>query len=706
MDVAEARGAIPYEISESLAARGIRSFTEPQELALRAGLMDGRSMVVASPTASGKTLVAEMACASSVIAKGKKALYIAPMRALVSEKYREFMEAYPFVKTVMSVGDLDSNDQWLSRYEMVFVSTEKLDSLMRHGIEWLGDVGCIVFDEIHMLGDPSRGPTLELLITKLRSVSGAQMIALSATIGNANEIAKWMGAELVESDYRPIKLKKGIVYEGKVHYAAEKQGKEKWEVERLQARSGIPETQVVEDTLNRKKQLIIFYSSRRNAEAGAARVAPHVRALLTETERSELEKLSGRVLHVLDSPTQQCTKLAGLVKDGVAFHHAGLMNAQRSMVEEACRGNLIKAVCSTTTLGLGVNLPAHTVLVRDIHRYDGGGSAAIGANEVMQLFGRAGRPKYDTEGRALLVAQSKESMELLSKRYMKAKPEPVDSGIGIAPVLRTHILAFIAEDFLNTKQAIDSFLAKTFYGFQYRNMSDIRYKIESILRELISWDFVSQEGEAFYATRLGKRVSELYIDPLSARQIATSLGHERDLMGNLFMLCNTLEMRPYVKATEEALAGYVMMSRRDQMPMNNDAETYGAYEPERAYGTALMLRDWMDEKKESAIVEAYSTTPGFIYNKLNNAEWLAYSAMEMAKILHVGTHDLINMNARLKYGIREELLDLVRLRGIGRARARLLFANGIETVKAIKNDRDKVVRLLGREVAQAVFDQL
>ncbi len=706
MDVAEARGRIPYEVSESLAARGIMTFTEPQALALGKGLMDGRSIVVASPTASGKTLVAEMACANSIIAKRRKALYIAPMRALVSEKYSEFMAAYPYIKTAMSVGDLDSDDQWLSKYEMIFVSTEKLDSLMRHGVEWLGDVGCIVFDEIHMLGDPSRGPTLELLITKLRSMSGAQVIALSATIGNADEIAKWIDAELVQSNYRPVKLRKGIVYDSKVHYASGKVGKEKWDVEALDARSGVPETQVVEDTLNRKKQLIIFYSSRRNAEAGATRIAPHVRTMLAASEREGLERLSDRVLHVLDSPTQQCTRLSELIKDGVAFHHAGLMNAQRSMIEDACRGNLIKAICSTTTLGLGINMPAHTVLVRDIHRYDGTGSTSIGTNEVMQLFGRAGRPKYDTEGRALLVASSKEGMELLSKRYMKAKPEPVDSGIGIAPVLRTHILAFIAEDFLNTKEAIDAFLAKTFYGFQYRNMTDIKYKVSSILRELLEWEFISQEGNAFFATRLGKRVSELYIDPLSARQMAASLSRERDAIGNLFMLCNTLEMRPYVKAGEEALAGYAMMSRVSGMPLDYDAEMYVAYEPERAYATALMLRDWMDEKKESAIVEKYSTTPGFIYNKLNNAGWLAYSAIEMAKILHVSTHDLVNMNARLKYGIMEELLDLVRLRGIGRARARMLFSNGIETVRDIKENKDKVTRVLGKEVAQMVFDQL
>ena len=208
MDVLSIKGKAPYEIIESILQRGISSFTPPQEESIKKGLLSSENIVVAAPTASGKTLIAEIACANSIIGKGKKAVYIAPMRALVYEKYNEFKAAYPYVKTAMSIGDLDSGDHGLQNYDMLFVSTEKFDSLLRHGISWLDRIGCLVFDEVHMLGESGRGPTLEVLMTKLKQTCGAQIIALSATIGNSDEIARWLKATLVQSDWRPVKLKK------------------------------------------------------------------------------------------------------------------------------------------------------------------------------------------------------------------------------------------------------------------------------------------------------------------------------------------------------------------------------------------------------------------------------------------------------------------------------------------------------------------
>ncbi|EQD25936.1 DEAD/DEAH box helicase domain protein, partial [mine drainage metagenome] len=174
----------------------------------------------------------------------------------------------------------------------------------------------------------------------------------------------------------------------------------------LSGSAQLQEIRIVEDTLHRGKQALVFYSSRRNAEAGAERIGNAIKSSLTQEESKLLGELGDRITGVLESPTQQCIKLASAVRKGVAFHHAGLLNAQRGYIEQAFRDNIIKAVCSTTTLGLGVNLPAHTVLVKEVHRYNGLGSSKIGVNEVTQLFGRAGRPKYDTEGRALLLATS------------------------------------------------------------------------------------------------------------------------------------------------------------------------------------------------------------------------------------------------------------------------------------------------------------
>ncbi len=704
MDISSLKGRLPNEILESLAARGISVLTPPQEDAIKEGLLDRKNLVIASPTASGKTLVAEIACLNSILSTGKRAIYIAPMRALASEKFEEFKEAYPYISAAISIGDLDSNDLWLRNYKMLFFSTEKLDSLIRHGADWLNSIGCIIFDEVHMLGDMTRGPTLELLITKLDVMCDAQMIALSATIGNSEEIAKWMKAKLVKSDYRPVKLTKGVLYETNIHSIGEKG---RLSSNELLGRSEIPEIRLVEDTLLQKKQALIFYSTKRNAEAGAIRIAGHVAGKLSSEEKLELEVISTNVLNVLSRPTEQCTKLSNLVAKGVAFHHSGLMNQQRSIIEDAFRNNKIKAICSTTTLAYGINMPAHTVLVRDSSRFDGNYNEPIGINEITQLFGRAGRPKYDKEGRAIIMASSTNKIRELA-HLITGEPEPVNSALGVAPVLRTHILAFIAENFLNNEKAMQKFISKTFYGFQYGNESHIKRIIDDILEELADWDFIENDKNDYRATRLGKRVSELYIDPLSAKWMVDSLnGGKLDMLGILYMISNTLEMRPYLSATKEAegaYAAYLFMTKASGA--SGIYSKYEYYDPVRAFSTALMLRDWMDEVKEFELARKYGSTPGAVYTKLTNADWLVYAASELARITRMPRQDLIQTRVRLRYGIKEELLDLVRLEQIGRVRARQLFSNGIEKVSDIQRNREKVVEILGEEIAERVFKQI
>jgi helicase len=701
MNLDDVRKSLPYEVSESLESRGIREFTPPQEMALRGGLLSGANMLISSPTASGKTLVAELACIRSIILEGKKAVYIAPMKALVGEKYREFSEAYPFVKCSMSTGDLDSTDQRLADSQMIFVSTEKFDSLMRHGIGWLGSIGCIVFDEVHMIGEGQRGPTLEMLMTKLFGQTKAQMIALSATVGNAGEIAEWMGAELVQSDFRPVKLFKGVVYGSSVCYKDE--GSRAYKSIELEGKSAVSEARVVEDTLSMGKQAIIFYASKRNAEAGAARLALAVGKQMQN--KDELEGLASKVLNVLERPTEQCIKLSGLVSKGVAFHHAGLLSEQKSLVENAFAKGLIKVICSTTTLGLGVNLPAHTVLIKDVHRYNGFGSDRIGINEVTQLLGRAGRPRYDTTGRGLITAPGEEQAKRLYRDYFESELDPVYSGIGVVPVLRTHILALISEEYCNNMRELSDFIGRTFYGKQYSDRYRIEELLEEVVSELVRWDFVEEINGGIKATRLGRRVSELYIDPLSARWILDSIGRERDTLGSLFMLCNTLEMRPHVKATEEAMAMFSAYAHtakgRFVLSSGDDVD-----DPVRAFSTALMLNDWIEEKREPEIMKKYGTTPGALFNKLSNAYWLIYSAIELARMQKARAHDLVELNVRLRYGIKAELLDLVRLEQVGRVRARMLYNNGIRSVEEARAHKDRLSTILGKEVGERIAKQL
>ena len=218
MNVSELKEKIPGEFYGIL-SKEIQELRPAQEKSVNAGLLDGKNLLVCTPTASGKTLIAELAAVSAIL-KGSKAVYIVPLRALASEKYNHFKKRYgSLIKTALSMGDADSAGGYLSDYDLIVCTQEKLDSLLRHHSPWIGSVRVIVIDEIHLLNDPSRGPTLEILITILRNtLKNVQIIGLSATIGNSQELADWLGAKLISDSWRPVKLHQGIYFNDMIDF--------------------------------------------------------------------------------------------------------------------------------------------------------------------------------------------------------------------------------------------------------------------------------------------------------------------------------------------------------------------------------------------------------------------------------------------------------------------------------------------------------
>lgn len=203
---------LPKEIYKIL-SKEIKELRPSQEKAVKKGLFKGNNLLVCTPTASGKTLIAEFAMLKQILEKGVKAVYIVPLKALATEKYKEFKKRYEkLIKVALSIGDLDSSDTSLYKFDLIITTSEKLDSLIRHKTEWINEIKVIIIDEIHLINDPGRGPTLEILITMLREIVNAQIIGLSATIGNPKELAKWLNAKLVIDRWRPVKLYQGIYY--------------------------------------------------------------------------------------------------------------------------------------------------------------------------------------------------------------------------------------------------------------------------------------------------------------------------------------------------------------------------------------------------------------------------------------------------------------------------------------------------------------
>jgi helicase len=219
MKTSELKNKIPEKIYDLLEKRGFKELRPSQVKSIDAGLFEDQNLLVCTPTASGKTLVAELAFLNAVLHDKGKAVYIVPLRALASEKYRQFKRDYPALKIGVSSGDLDSQDSHLSGADVIITTSEKFDSLLRHKAEWIRKLKTVVIDEIHLLNDSSRGPTLEIIITIIKNeMPKAQIIGLSATIGNPEELAEWLDAKLVKDLWRPVKLNKGVYLNGEVTF--------------------------------------------------------------------------------------------------------------------------------------------------------------------------------------------------------------------------------------------------------------------------------------------------------------------------------------------------------------------------------------------------------------------------------------------------------------------------------------------------------
>ncbi|SDX74008.1 ATP-dependent DNA helicase [Halobellus clavatus] len=520
---------LPEGVASHLREEGIEALYPPQADAVEAGVTRGESLVASVPTASGKTLIAELAMLSSV-ARGGKALYIVPLRALASEKKAEFerWEDYGFDIGV-STGNYDSDGEWLASRDIVVATSEKVDSLVRNGAGWIDDLTCVVADEVHLVDDAERGPTLEVTLGKLRTLNpGLQVVALSATVGNADAVAEWLDAELVESTWRPIDLRMGVHYGNAISFDDGSQREVPVES------GGRPTAALVDDALagdddvaresgDDQGSSLVFVNSRRNAEASAKRLRDVTAAHLTDDERGRLAELAAELRDVSDAETSDT--LADCVAKGAAFHHAGLAPEHRSIVEAAFRDRLVKCVSATPTLAAGVNTPSRRVIVRDWRRYDGefGGMKPLDVLEIHQMMGRAGRPGLDPYGEAVLLAKNSETRDELFERYIWADPEPVRSKLAAEPALRTHALATVASGFAHTRAELLEFLGRTLYATQTDDSSRLETVTDDVLAYLDRNGFIERDDGSLSATSIGHTVSQLYLDPMTAAEIIDGL---------------------------------------------------------------------------------------------------------------------------------------------------------------------------------------
>jgi helicase len=707
---------LPDEVIRFYLDSGIEELYPPQAEAIEKGLLEGNNLLAAIPTASGKTLLAELAMLKA-ISNGGKALYIVPLRALASEKFDRFRtfssvkvkgEGNGGLRVGISTGDFESRDEWLGSNDIIVATSEKTDSLLRNETSWMQEITTIVVDEVHLLDSANRGPTLEVTLTKLMRLNpGCQIIALSATVGNAYEIADWLKGKLVLSEWRPTRLQEGVYLNGNINF----HGSQKL----IEARAKDEAVNVVLDTLEEGGQCLVFESSRKNSVSFAKRSGAKVAETLDKPTRKALDELVEEIIE--NGETEAANELAKCVRNGTAFHHAGLNSAHRRIVEDGFRSNRIKVISSTPTLAAGLNLPARRVIIRSYRRYDPNyGMQPIPVLDYKQMAGRAGRPHLDPYGESVLIAKSYNEMTGLFDNYIDADAEDIWSKLGSENALRTHILSTIVNGFATTREGLLEFIEATFFAHQ-----NDTWGIMDVVDECL--DFLRNHGmlegeETLLPTVLGRLVSTLYIDPLSGAYIVEGMKKAKaeDItdMTLLHLICKTPDMRQlYMRASDYEVINDIIMARSDEfveIPPRSKEVDYEWFLAE--VKTALLVEDWIKEKSLDRITKKFNVGEGDVHAFADIAEWLMHATSRLAGLIapemstDISNHVAL-LEKRIHYGASSELIELVSIRGIGRVRARKLYDSGLKTVQAIKSsDIATVSELIGPKTARKLFEEL
>ena len=408
---------------------------DPYQIAACAVVEDGKSVLVAAPTGAGKTVIAEFAIYRAMQDARSKVFYTAPMKALSNQKFQELQAEYGEGAVGLLTGDTNVN----SHARIVVMTTEVLRNMLYANSDLLRDLSCVVMDEVHFLADRFRGAVWEEVIIHLPE--HVRMVSLSATVSNAEEFGDWLQAvrgdtEVIVSEERPVPLDQHILMRGKLMDLFDSSGlaathrvnpelvqmaryggrtlgaKQMKDVGRAHSRGGRPQEQRVERAdvvklLDSKNLLpaIFFVFSRIGCDQAVTKVLRSGIRLTTPAERDEIRSIvEERCRTLLDEDLAVLGYwdwLTGLER-GVAAHHAGLLPAFKEVVEELFQKKLVKVVFATETLALGINMPARTVVLEKLEKFNGEARVPITPGEYTQLTGRAGRRGIDVEGHSVI----------------------------------------------------------------------------------------------------------------------------------------------------------------------------------------------------------------------------------------------------------------------------------------------------------------
>jgi helicase len=666
-----------------------KSLLPVQERAVKGGLLAGKNLIVFAPTSSGKTAVGEMAAVKAA-REGRRVFYLVPLKALAEEKYAEFRARYePLgLEVVVSNRDHAEFDERIleGRYRLAVCTFEKLASLLVARPVLVDSIGLVVVDELQMIADPERGGTLEVLLTQARRAkTPPQIVGLSAVLEQADDLARWLGAQKIAETVRPVELRKGVLLNGTFQYVehntgaagAEKlfdwrSGTSSEEDERLElALLGVRHlSQVLGE------QTIVFVSDRRSAVAMARRCLPLVTLPAASKAAEEMKDFE-------DCEAKEA--LSELLAGGVAFHHADLSQSYRALVERHFRAGGIRILFSTPTLAMGVNLPARNVVILP-HRWrrdprHGWIAEPLSRMEFENLAGRAARLGFgDAFGRAIVPESSAFEKDLLFDRYLKSPFETITPALGRSELDGT-VLTLAASGVARTRDEMAAFLSATYSGGAL---------VDQIPAAL---DRLSAGG--LLGTDLGLVVANRGLQPATGIALA-AWAKSHSAPGELEILlavASTADGEEFaVPLThrahlEQSYEGLLRERLSDHLLLASDHAM--GYDQTLIVKKAFIARDWIDEKPLSEIERTHQVWGGTVERLGEEFARLVEAFSEIAAYVKWdagGQRKLRALGARLRAGVREDLLPLAAARnlGVGRCRLRRLFDKGITTMDALR----------------------
>jgi helicase len=687
------------------------------------GLFGDANLIVFSPTSSGKTFVGEMAAVKAA-RENTKVFYLVPQKALAEEKFQEFRRRYGGLgmKVVVSSRDHREFDDEIERreFQIAVVVFEKMQALLVARPQLVEAVGLVVVDELQLITDETRGPTLELLLTKLRIAgSRPRLLGLSAVLGRAQSLADWLDAKLLVDTRRPVELRKGVLCRGTFTYR--------------EHNSGAQGTEAFADCSCEKRPDLVLAAAAEIAERGEQALvflpdrASTVTFARLLASRVHLPSLDAAIEELQDQEETHAREMLREVLGGsVAFHNADLSPEEREIVVRHFRSGGIRVLFSTSTLAMGMNLPTRNVILdgkrwQFLRRYGRWSLEDIAKSEYENMSGRAGRLGLGLArdfGRSIMVTRSPFEAKVWLRHFVESDFEEIVPTLKDAP-LENHVVNLLASGLARSTGELRDLLLSSFTGVVYwtqaMSREEFLEKLDRAVRLCVDGGLVREEAdERLAVTDLGRACATKGIGVDTGIALAAWARQARTAGFSEIEALTMVSLTPAGRDVYVTLGGEERhrndyrgeLLRRaaeagvaDRPVFEQLAANQGAveYEEAKALKKALFLGEWIGEVRTKEIERRFRVWAGSLRRVGEEYAWLVEALASIAQACgwpEARHREIAALSDRLQYGVRADALPLARLRvrGLGRTLVRRLASAGLSNADALRAAGAEAVR--------------